>query len=156
MSFGVYFNALFNGFVSDDNLQLLNNPWIKHLKYIPQILTSNFWGFQGEDTNLYRPLPYVFYTIVYHILGFKAWGFHLLNVLLHTGVSILVFLIGSRLFTKRRAASTSPLVPFLGAILFATHPVHTEAVTWIGGIMDVSFTFFFLLSFIHLILERRG
>jgi tetratricopeptide (TPR) repeat protein len=147
--FIVYFNALSNGFVSDDNLQLLNNPWIKHAKYIPEIFLNNFWGFQGENTSLYRPLPHIVYMIAYHVFGFKAWGFHLLNILFHTGTSLLVFLVCSSLFPKPRslAPSPSPIIPVAAAMLFATHPIHTEAVTWIGGIMDVSFSFFFLLSF---------
>jgi len=153
----VYFNALPNGFVSDDNLQLLNNPWIKHAKYLPEIFLNNFWGFQGENTSLYRPLPQILYMIVYHISGFKAWGFHLLNILFHTGISVLVFFIGSRLFARPRfpESLSPPVLGFFAAILFATHPIHTEAVAWIGGIMDVSFTFFFLLSF-YLYMKGTG
>ncbi|MGD0887041.1 MAG: tetratricopeptide repeat protein, partial [Thermodesulfovibrionales bacterium] len=41
--------------------------------------------------------------------------------------------------------------PFLGAVLFATHPIHTEAVAWVAGIPDLSYTFFFLLSlYLHM------
>lgn len=148
-SFIVYSNALFNGFVSDDNLQLLNNPWIKHAKYIPEIFLSNFWGFQGENTSLYRPLPAILYMMIYHICGLKAWGFHLLNILFHTANSIFVFLIASSLFSRTRfpASFSSSGLAFFTAVLFATHPIHTEAVAWAGGMMDVSFTFFFLTSF---------
>jgi hypothetical protein len=32
-------------------------------------------------------------------------------------------------------------------MLFATHPVHTEAITWVAGMPELSFTFFSLLSF---------
>ncbi len=34
----------------------------------------------------------------------------------------------------------------MAALLFATHPIHTEAVTWVAGLPDLSFTFFYLLS----------
>jgi tetratricopeptide (TPR) repeat protein len=37
--------------------------------------------------------------------------------------------------------------PFIAALLFASHPIHTEAVAWNAGLMDVAFTFFYLLSF---------
>ena len=36
--------------------------------------------------------------------------------------------------------------PFLAALMFATHPIHTEVVTWVGGLPDVTFTFLCLLS----------
>jgi len=35
---------------------------------------------------------------------------------------------------------------FIAALLFATHPVHTEAVAWAGAVTDLSYTFFYLLS----------
>ena len=34
----------------------------------------------------------------------------------------------------------------LAAVLFAANPLHTEAVTWVSGFPEVSFTFFYLLS----------
>ena len=37
--------------------------------------------------------------------------------------------------------------PFIAAVLFATHPIHTEAVTWIAALPEVMFAFFCLLSF---------
>ncbi|MFZ2197200.1 MAG: tetratricopeptide repeat protein, partial [Thermodesulfovibrionales bacterium] len=36
--------------------------------------------------------------------------------------------------------------PFIAALLFATHPIHTEVVAWVGAVTDLSFTFFYLLS----------
>jgi tetratricopeptide (TPR) repeat protein len=41
-------------------------------------------------------------------------------------------------------------------MLFASHPIHTEAVTWIAGLPEVAFTFFYLLSFYLYILFRDG
>jgi Flp pilus assembly protein TadD len=46
------------------------------------------------------------------------------------------------------AAASFLSPPFAAALLFATHPVHTEAVTWVAGLPDLSFAFFFLLSFL--------
>ncbi len=46
--------------------------------------------------------------------------------------------------------------PFIAAMLFASHPIHTEAVTWIAGLPDVAYTFFYLLSFYFYILLRDG
>ena len=53
--------------------------------------------------------------------------------------------------------------PFIAALLFAAHPINTEAVTWVAGIPELSFTLFYLLSFYLYIypvgdksLNRRG
>ncbi|MGD0887486.1 MAG: tetratricopeptide repeat protein [Thermodesulfovibrionales bacterium] len=157
VSFGIYFNALFNGFVYDDKLQVLDNRWIKDLNHIPDMFSKSVWSFQGETiiSNYYRPLMHLFFMLNYYIFGLRPWGFHLLNILFHTGVSILVFVIASRLL---RAPSNSSQLgeqgfvgsllspPFVGALVFATHPIHTEAVAWVSGVPELSYTFFFLLS----------
>ena len=166
VSFAVYFNALPNDFVYDDMTQVLENPWIKDVRYLPDIFLKSVWSFTGEvSSNYYRPLMHVVSMINYHIFGLKPWGFHLVNVLFHVGNSALVFLLASRLLgghaaseqackrtslqAGKPASALASLLsaPFAAAILFATHPIHTEAVTWIAGFPDVSFTFFFLLSF---------
>jgi len=55
-SFTVYFNALFNEFVYDDNLQILENVWIKNVRFVPEIFSKNAWGYREELSNYYRPL----------------------------------------------------------------------------------------------------
>jgi len=146
---GVYGNALFNGFVYDDSAQIVQNPWIRDPRFIPEIFTSNVWDFKGLSSNYYRPLMHIINMVSYHLFGLAAWGYHAVNILFHAGVSILVFLICSRLLKRsRRQSFTLFLAPsFIAAVLFAAHPIHTEAVTWISGLPDVSFTFFYLLSF---------
>jgi tetratricopeptide (TPR) repeat protein len=85
----------------------------------------------------------------YSLFGLKPWGFHLVNILFHAGSTVLVFLIISRLLGDAKPSTSSLYLSpaLLAALLFATHPVHTEAVTWIAGLPEVSFTFFSLLSF---------
>ncbi len=149
-SFAVYFNALFNGFVYDDLIQVLKNRWIKDIKYIPEIFSSSVWNFSSEVkiSNYYRPLMHILYMIDYHIFGLNPWGFHLMNILFHAGTSVLVFLITSYLFreSKNQLVRSNLFPAFLASLLFVTHPVHTEAVTWVAGLPELSFTFFSLLS----------
>jgi tetratricopeptide (TPR) repeat protein len=150
-SFAVYFNALSNDFVYDDKGQVLENHWIKDIKFIPEIFSGNVWSFQKEAviSNYYRPLMHLIYMLTHYIFGLKPWGFHLVNILFHAGVSVLVFIIGLRLLSEaQHQASASHMIPsFIAALLFATHPIHTEAVTWVAGLTDLSFTFFYLLAF---------
>jgi tetratricopeptide (TPR) repeat protein len=154
ISAGVYLSALSNGFVYDDEAQVLNNHWIRDIKHLPEIFFSDVRGFRGEGvSNYYRPFMHIIYMINYHIFGLNPIGFHLTNVIFHTGVSVLVFFIASMLL--RQTPPTSALFQrervvwraFFASLLFATHPIHTEAVAWIGGMSELSFTFFYLLSF---------
>ncbi|MGD0887490.1 MAG: tetratricopeptide repeat protein [Thermodesulfovibrionales bacterium] len=167
VSFAVYFNALFNDFAYDDKAQVLENHWIRDVKYIPDIFSKSVWSFQEETTisNYYRPLMHLIFMLNYYVFGLRPWGFHLVNILFHAGVSTLVFVITSNLL---RASSISSQgdekgsvgsllwPPFVVAVLFATHPIHTEAVSWVAGIPDLSYTFFFLLSFYFYMRHEGG
>lgn len=153
LSSAAYFNTLFNGFVYDDRVQIVMNQWIKNIKYIPDIFFRNVWGFtelEGVVTkgisNYYRPLMHTIYMLTYFIFGLQPWGFHLVNIIIHTGISILIFLIASSLLKKYQTTHYF-LPPLIAAVWFATHPIHTEVVAWIAGIPELSFTFFYLLSF---------
>ena len=160
ISFAVYFNALSGDFVYVDKSQIVDNPWIRDIRNIPTILSKSVWSFQPGviASNYYRPLMHIVYMLNYHLFGLKPWGFHLVNVLFHCGVSVLVFLVIRRLLTKHRDSASPAYLspPFIAAMLFASHPIHTEAVTWIAGLPDVAFTFFYLLSFYLYILFRDG
>jgi protein O-mannosyl-transferase len=160
VSSAVYFNALFGGFVYDDNSQIVENPWIRDISNIPTIFFKSVWSFQPglSTSNYYRPLMHIVYMLNYHLFGLNPWGFHLVNILFHCGASVLVFLIIRRLLNERMLTTSSVYLSpaFLAAVLFATHPIHTEAVTWIAGLPDVSFTFFYLLSLYFYISFRDG
>ncbi len=157
VSLGVYLNTLSNGFVYDDNAQVLQNGLIRDIRYIPDIFSGSAQAFlKGITSNYYRPLMNMFYMLSYYLFGLKAWGFHLVNMVFHAANSVMVFLLAERLIAPSAACengvdNSPPLhsrVPALiAALLFATHPIHTEAVSWIAGVPDLTFTLFCLLSF---------
>jgi Tfp pilus assembly protein PilF len=153
LSFAAYGNTLFNGFVYDDRAQIVMNQWIKDVKYLPNIFFRNVWGFTELEgvviegiSNYYRPLMHAIYMITYFIFGLKPWGFHLVNIIFHTGVSLLVFLIAIRLLKENQTINYF-FSALIATVWFTLHPIHTEVVAWIAGIPELSFTFFYLLSF---------
>jgi len=170
---GVFYNGLDNGFVWDDQVQIVNNPWIKDVAYLDDLFSSDvFRHYQTvEDTNYYRPLAHVVYMATWQLFGASARAFHAVNLLLHLAVTLLVLPIAQRLLSapslpgkegRLEGAASGPQDPSLGwaallaALLFAVHPVHTEAVDWISGMMEPLYTLFGLLSFyVFLDLEKR-
>ncbi len=160
VSIAVYFNALFNAFVFDDIFQIVENPWIRDISNVPTIFSSSVWAFETKASVLhyYRPMMHLIFMVNYHVFGLHPWGFHLVNILLHAGVSILVFIIARRFlkdsYSSRADTYLSP--PFIAAMLFATHPIHTEAVTWIAAVPELACTFFFLLSFYLYVRSEDG
>ena len=137
-----YGNSLFNGFVYDDEQQILQNPYVKSWHYLPQIFSTTVWSFVGAagTTNYYRPLMTFTFLALWQIFKDLPFGFHLFNVTLNAAVVVLVFAAGRRLFRDRRVA-------WLAAALFAIHPVHTEVVDWIAAVPELEVTLFVLLTF---------
>lgn len=150
VSFGVYSNTLFNGFVYDDTSQILENPLIIDVRNLPRILTTSAWGFQNVSTasNFYRPMMNIAYMIIFYIFGLVPIGFHLTNIAFHAATSALVFLVVRELLLHCGRQGTSVDLPaFAAGLLFAAHPVHTEVVAWAASFPELSLTFFVLISF---------
>lgn len=139
-------NSLWDGFATDDLQQILNNQLIKDLKNIPMTFTNSVWSFTSSDIvfsvdQYYRPLFNVLLSINYAIFGATAWGWHLVNVLIHTGVTLLVFKVLFELTGQRWVSMAS-------ASLFAIHPAHAESVAWVSGVTDPLMSVLLLPGFI--------
>lgn len=134
-----------NDFVSlDDGLLITKNI------AIPTINFATLWHiFTTYDPELYVPLTLFTYQVTHLFFGFNPIPYHLGNVLLHFGSSIAILLILERLTQKR-------FVAFVCALLFALHPLNTEAVMWAAARKDVLASFFGLLSLLCLIRGSDG
>jgi len=135
-----YLNALRNGFVADDETQVLQNPYIRNIHYLAKIFTSQAASYVPQMPNFYRPLMNVGYLLCYQVFGPRPFGFHLVNVVLHVVVVCAVFSLTKRMFQSRNLA-------LIAAALFAIHPIHTEAVAWIAASPDLELSLFYLLTF---------
>ena len=122
VSFAVYLSCLSAEFVMDDYLHVLANPWIKNPKHLPEIFGGSLWSYGGGDTSLYRPLIHVLFMGTYFLFGSDPMGFHLLNLLLHAGVSVLFFLLAAQILRRRESSTPSAamLAAFSASMLFAT------------------------------------
>jgi hypothetical protein len=91
----------------------------------------------------YRPLFLVDFILESRIFGIKPAGYHFTNLLFHIISVILLFLFFKRL-------KIPPADSFLLTLIFAVHPVLTQAVAWIPGRNDMLLMIFFLTSFLLL------
>ena len=138
-------NSLWNQFAFDDKQQVLGNEFIKRLSNLPLLFTSSVWAFSDSLQSAsrdpyYRPMFMGLFTVNYSIFGTAAWGWHLVNVLVHVGVTLLVWLVVKEM-TDRKGVAT------IAAALFAVHPAHSESVAWISGVTDPLMALFVLTSF---------
>jgi len=90
------------------------------------------------------------YAIDYKIWGLNPLGYHITNILFYILTCIMVFFTLRLLSAElRKGASLGShgRVAIFGALLFAAHPVHVEAVTWLAARKEVLQGFFFFLGF---------
>ncbi len=96
----------------------------------------------------YRHLFFLTLAANHALSGLDPFGYHVFNVVVHAFSAVLLlaiafFTLERGLAWERRPAFT---VAALTALIFALHPVHTEAVTYISGRASSLSGFFFLLS----------
>ncbi len=93
LSIAVYANSIPNGFVYDDDIFIVGNPYIRDIRNIPAAFVHpeylSSWGFKSH----YRPLVMISHTINYWIGGLNPAVFRFTNLLFHIGSAFLLFLI---------------------------------------------------------------
>ena len=95
--------------------------------------------FSSFHLGMYQPFAIVSFALNYKISGDTAWPYILTNLLLHLLNILLVFRLAKR-WMKSYVPAT------VVALLFAIHPMHVEAVTWISTRSSGLYSFFFLLG----------
>lgn len=117
----VYLNSLPNGFAFDDLPIIVDNPTVQNPGNLGAIWLTPYWpGLDGLERGLYRPLTSFLFAIEWAMGGGGPLVFHLTSVLLHSLASVLVFAL--------LAALVGRIPALCGALVFAVHPVHVEAV----------------------------
>ena len=84
----------------------------------------------NKVTNVFRPVTFTSLAMNWALGGDEPLGYHLLNLLLHAGVTWLLYLLLSALLEPSPQAKT---IAFVSALVFAVHPIHTEAVATVMG-----------------------
>lgn len=143
-----YSSSIKNDFVWDDKSFIVDTPAVKDLSSWREFFTRNIGFSGGARNNFYRPLYSLANAIDYKIGGGRPFTFHITNAALHAACSVLVFLLIFLIFNDISVA-------FGTAIIFALHPVQTQAVTYIAGRADPMYSFFTLFSLIGFVLYSQ-
>lgn len=154
----VYSNTFQTPFVFDDEIGVSKNITIRDLGYITEAYGSGL-------ISLTRPIGQMTFTLNYVLNGLDVAGYHILNLLIHLGCGLLVYRLLililktgelARYFQKpdSEVFRIPGLISLLAALLFVSHPIQTQAVTYIVQRFTSLATFFYLMSFV-LYLESR-
>lgn len=150
-SVALFAPSLDGGFAMDDRGLIKENATIHQLSRIPELWRQDYWHPKVE-AGLYRPIVTTSYALNYAIGGANAWSYHVVNVLLHAGITLLVFALFLRISGNLWLSGGA-------GFLFAAHAVHTEPVANVAsGRPEFLGGLFFLLA-LHASLtadERTG
>lgn len=140
LTFIVYGNALGNGLFYDDEDFIYNNAYVKNFS-VKEFFTQNAIAGASKISNYYRPLQLLTYGIEQKLFGGSAFVIHLDNILLHI-VAVITLFVLLNLILKNKPIS------LLATVLFAIHPINTEAVTYASGRNDPLAAIFIFLTLI--------
>ncbi|KAF1537415.1 Transmembrane and TPR repeat-containing protein 3, partial [Eudyptula albosignata] len=138
-----YWNSLFCGFVFDDVSAILDNKDLHPSTPLKNLFQNDFWGTpmsEERSHKSYRPLTVLTFRLNYLFSELNAVYYHFLNLVFHVVVCV-VFLKVCKLFLDNRSS-------VVASLLFAVHPIHTEAVTGVVGRAELLSSIFFLAAFL--------
>ncbi|MBZ5642629.1 MAG: tetratricopeptide repeat protein [Acidobacteriia bacterium] len=141
----VYGNTLRNQFTMDDTLYVMGNPQTTQPSL--QLLFS-----ENKITSVYRPLTFASIALSWALGGTEPLGYHLLNLLLHAAVVWLLYLLLREIFAGHPQGKNAA---FAAALLFAVHPIHSEAVASVMGRAEMMAAGFLLAGWILHLRDRE-
>jgi len=140
----VYFNCLNTGFFALDDIGMLSDVKSSGLSirqlFFPQVIDRYF-----------RPFTTTTFILNYKYFLCNAAAFHLVNLIIHLLNSLLVYFLSLEIAGEADKKEESALI---SALIFALHPLNSEAVLWISARPDLLSCFFCLVFLIILARER--
>ena len=153
-SVGIYFNTLSNKYALDDPLIFTENKFaMQGFAGIKDLMTHDaFEGFFGAGSGesstggRYRPLSLVTFAMEVQFFGLNPKVSHGVNVLLFALTCLILYHLLIYLLPGKKNNPFYLSIPFIATMLFAGHPIHTEAVANIKGRDEIMSLLFSLLA----------
>jgi tetratricopeptide (TPR) repeat protein len=141
----LYFDSLGNRFTNWDDSMIYANSQIRSLSW--ENICKIFTLWKGAT---YQPIRVLSYAVDYYFWKLNPIGYHITSILLYILTCIVVFFTLRYLSASLRekvSPDSHDRAALFGALFFAAHPVHVEAVTWLAARKEVLQGFFFFLAF---------
>ncbi len=148
--YGQTFNDDFN---IDDNLVCAGLDMVeKGVAGIPEIMTTNYIN-KGERQYLFRPLARITFALENQFLSSPPKASHVINFLLYLLTCILIYFS-----IKNIVSEKYHLFVFLGVLVFAVHPLHTEVICNLKNreeILSLLFSVLTLMAFMQFLKKSK-
>jgi hypothetical protein len=152
VSAAIFVNTLGHDFTVDDESTILTYKAVRdHDGPIGTIFTHDYWGtpmHSADSHKSFRPITTLSFRMSHYLYGWSLEYWHAENIILHSAVSVVFFAV-------THVVSDGDLVlSFMSSMLFATHPVHVEAVASLAHRAELFCALFFLLAFLAFLGSR--
>ncbi len=143
----IYSNTLFAPFHFDDESNITRNNAIKNLE--------NFWPLSGM-----RYIGFLSFALNYYLGGLNVLGYHIVNLVIHIVNGLLVLWLVLLTFKTPMLEGNNQtfqqvnFIALFSALIFISHPIQTQAVTYIVQRFTSLATLFYLLSLVFYIKSR--
>jgi protein O-mannosyl-transferase len=157
-----YSNTFTVPFQFDDDAYVVNNPTLRTFRYFTSPSEITTLGQQSptsfpialRSAFMTRIVGHLSLAVNYHLHGLHVVGYHVVNLMIHILNGILVYLILMATLKTEYFSSLSftgtleprATIPIACSLLFVSHPIQTQAVTYISQRFTVLAAFFYLLS----------
>ena len=161
----VYSNTYKAPFVFDDRNSIVENSVIKDFRYFVDPSLAE----KGDLTHFYkgRFIGYLSFALNYKVNALNVTGYHVFNIMIHLMNAILIYWLVVLTFRtpyasdalQRDIFGSSDKIRWIAlftALLFVTHPVQTQAVTYIVQRFTSLATLFYLLAIVMYIKARNS
>lgn len=148
----LYSNTFQNSFHFDDFVFIVQNPELSNIFDIKTI-----WSEGSAPT---RFVAYITFALNYYFHGYELFGYHLVNILIHIFNTCLVYwliilLIDTLIKRQQFNPDKRQIMALVVAGIFLTHPIQTQAVTYLCQRFASLATLFYLLA-VCLFLKARS
>ncbi|MDP3921136.1 MAG: tetratricopeptide repeat protein [Candidatus Omnitrophota bacterium] len=121
--------------------------------------TFEQWSSLCREDRISRCVTYLSFALNYYFSDSGLFGFHLCNLLIHIGASLLVYgfmrlVLLSALLKNELLKTNADVISLLAALVFLTHPLQTQAVTYLWQRFASLATFFYLASVVSYMAAR--
>ncbi|KKR03431.1 MAG: hypothetical protein UT26_C0001G0035 [Microgenomates group bacterium GW2011_GWC1_39_12] len=114
------------------------------LKWAAQSSFSDIGTFFSNSQGFfYRPIPKLWYFVLFSVFWLKPFAYHLMSIALLLGTTWFMYIVFHQISVRKPIA-------WIGALLFASLSVHHENIYWISGQSSMLSGFFLLASVVTL------
>ena len=165
LGLALYLNILHAPFIFDDYPCIIENPAIRNLAYFMDFDRVRELAIYGDIKNNFalRLVTYLTFALNYKINGLNVLGYHLVNIVIHLLNAVLIYFLATVTLQRApliRPDKTAPravdYIPLLVALFFVSHPLQTQAVTYIAQRFTSLATLFYLAALLLYIIARTA